>query len=63
MTKRIEPTPEDWENARRSVESGDAREQLMARLARSEALKRLERERRERRQRLLRRLLPFRRPA
>jgi hypothetical protein len=55
MTKSIEPTAEDWENARRSV--ANARERMMERLAQSEALQRSERERRERRRRLLRRLL------
>ena len=63
MTKRIEPTPEDWESAERSVENKDARAQLMEVLARSEAQKRVERERRDRRRRFLRRLPPFRRAA
>jgi hypothetical protein len=56
MAKKIEPTPEDWESAERSVESNDARAQLMEVLARSEARKRVERERRKRRRRIIRRL-------
>jgi hypothetical protein len=63
--KQIEPTPEDWENVRRSI--ANAREILMERLVQYEARRRVEAEReaarRERRQRLLRRIFPFRRAA
>jgi hypothetical protein len=59
--KEIEPTPEDWERVRHSIEH--AREHLMETLVRSEARRRIEVERRERRARLLRRLMPFRRSA
>ena len=57
MTKEIEPTAEDREAVRRSLEN--PREAMMETLARIEARKRVERERRERRRRLWRRLLPF----
>jgi len=57
MKKRIEPTAEDWENVRRSLET--PREHMMEILARHEAQRRVEAERRERRRRLLRRLIPF----
>jgi hypothetical protein len=55
MTESIEPTPEDWENVRRSLEN--PRQHFMETLARIEARQRVERERRERRRRLIRRLL------
>jgi hypothetical protein len=58
--KQIEPTPEDWENARSSI--ANAREILMERLVQYEAHRRVEAERdvarHERRRRLLR--LPLR---
>lgn len=54
MAKRIEPTPEDFERAELSI--GDARQNLLESLARSEARKRVERERHDRRQARLRRL-------
>jgi hypothetical protein len=61
----IEPTPEDWENARRSI--ANARETLMERLVQYEARRRVEAERevarQVRRRRFLRRLFPFRRAA
>jgi hypothetical protein len=57
MTKRIEPTPEDYERVQRSIEN--ARENMLETLARHEARRRVEAERRERRRRALRRLLPF----
>jgi hypothetical protein len=57
MAKKIEPTPEDWERARHSVEN--ARDYMLEILARREAERRVEAERRERRRRALRRLLPF----
>ena len=59
--KEIEPTPEDWERVRHSIQH--ARERLLETLARSEARRRVEAERRERRGRLLRRVLLFRRSA
>jgi len=62
MTTDIEPTPEDFEAARRSLER-DPRDYFLEILARQEARRRIERERRERRSRFLRRLLPFRRRA
>jgi len=57
MRKEIEPTAEDYEAVRRSLE--DPRRSLMETMARIEARRRIERERRERRRRLLRRLIPF----
>jgi hypothetical protein len=54
MPKRIEPTPEDFASAERSIK--DARQNLLEILARSEARKRIERERLERRRARLRRL-------
>jgi hypothetical protein len=57
MTKKIEPTAEDYESVRRSIEN--ARENMFEILARHEAQRRVEAERRERRRRALRRLLPF----
>jgi hypothetical protein len=61
----IEPTPEDWENVRRSI--ANAREILMGRLAQHEARRRIEAEReahrRDRRSRVFRRLFSFRRAA
>ena len=59
--KEIEPTPDDWQRARESIDT--AKDRLMEHLARSEARRRLESERRQRRRRFLRRLLPFRRAA
>jgi hypothetical protein len=55
MTRSVEPTPEDWENVRRSLEN--PRESMMEILVRNEARRRVERERHERRRRFLRRLL------
>jgi hypothetical protein len=46
MAKTIEPTPEDFERAEKSIK--DARQNMLEILARSEARKRIERERRER---------------
>jgi hypothetical protein len=58
----VEPTPEDYEAARKSLERPP--EQIFLDVAaRVEARKRIEREHEERRRRLLRRLLPFRRTA
>jgi hypothetical protein len=53
--KQIEPTPEDWENARRSI--ANAREILMKRLVQYEARRRVEAEREVARQERQRRLL------
>jgi hypothetical protein len=61
MTKKIEPTPEDYAKVLDDVEHG--REQMLDMLAEREARRRVEAERRERRRRLLRRLLSFRRAA
>lgn len=58
----IQPTPEDYEAARKEMER-PAREIFLELEARRQAEKRLERERQERRHRLLRRLFPFRRAA
>jgi len=58
MTDEIEPTPEDYEAARRELER-PPREIMLELGARHEARKRLEREARDRRRRLLRRLVPF----
>jgi hypothetical protein len=52
---QIEPTPEDWENARRSI--ANAREILMERLVQHEARRRVEAEREVARQMRRRRLL------
>jgi hypothetical protein len=58
----VEPTPEDYAAARRSLERPP--EQIFLDVAaRIVARKRVARERQERRQRLLRRLFPFRRAA
>jgi hypothetical protein len=54
MKSEIEPTPEDWENVRRSLEN--PRNTLMETLVRQEARRRVEREREERRRARLRRL-------
>ena len=62
MSKEIEPSPEDYEAARRFQER-DPREIFLELSARHEARKRIERERLERRGRLLRRLFLFRRAA
>ena len=56
MAKPIEPTAEDWENVRKSLEN--PRERLMETLARSEARQRVAREEAERRRARLRRV-PF----
>ena len=53
--KQIEPTPEDWENARKSI--ANAREILMERLVQHEARRRVEAEREVARQMRRRRLL------
>jgi hypothetical protein len=58
----IEPTPEDYEAAKKELER-PAREVMLELLAKQEARKRLRREAIERRRRLLRRLLLFRRSA
>jgi hypothetical protein len=56
----VEPTSEDYEAARRSLERPP--EQIFLDVtARIEARKRIAREQQERRRRLLRRLFPFRR--
>jgi hypothetical protein len=57
MSKKIEPTAEDYERVQRSIEN--ARDTMLERLARDEARRRVEAERRERRRRMLRRLIPF----
>jgi hypothetical protein len=57
----VEPTPEDYETARKALER-DPRETWLEIEARLAARRRLERERIERRRRLVRRLL-FRRAA
>jgi len=62
VTSEIEPTPEDFEAARKSLER-DPREVMLEILAKQEARRRIERERLERRRQFLRRLLPFRRSA
>jgi hypothetical protein len=54
MAKKIEPTPEDFERAEASI--GNAHEDMLELLARSEAEKRIERERYEQRRARLRRL-------
>jgi hypothetical protein len=53
--KQIEPTPEDWENARKSI--ANARDVLMDRLVQYEARRRVEAERESARQMRRRRLL------
>jgi hypothetical protein len=60
MTRDIEPTPEDFEAARKSLER-DPREVMLEILAKQEARRRIEHERLERRRRFLRRFVPFRR--
>jgi hypothetical protein len=64
MSTEIEPTPEDWERARKTLENPS--ESMLATLARIEARRRLEAERDERRAarwRRTRRLLRLRRAA
>jgi hypothetical protein len=58
MTKRIDPTPEDYDAVRRALEN--PREHMFEVLVRQEARRRVERERRKRRRKFIRRLFPFR---
>jgi hypothetical protein len=54
MAETIEPTPEDYKRVEESIKH--AHQDMLDRLARSEAYKRIERERLERRRARLRRL-------